>query len=221
MENENFKTIPGMANPPEKRCGIIPKAVMVDPDLSIYSKGIYAYFCTAAGLFSENTYSAPVKSILADLGISSSTFYLHLAPLLDDNLIEVCSKQSRNTYQTYTVVATPKKYLSPATRREMEPLYAAVRSHGIYGPGCGFVPMALMQDHNLDLKAKALYAYYASNNALAPKDRIAMRYIQDQFPISESALKKYHKQLFDNQYLARTRPLRNSGVAEGGASHEQ
>ena len=46
---------------------------------------------------------------------------------------------------------------------------------------------ALMQDHNIDIKAKALYAYYASNNALAPKDRIALRYIQDQFPVCESA----------------------------------
>lgn len=79
---------------------------------------------------------------------------------------------------------------------------------------------ALMQDHNIDIKAKALYAYYASNNALAPKDRIALRYIQDQFPVCESALKNYHRQLFNNHYLARTRTLRNSGSSGGGPTNE-
>lgn len=61
------------------------KTIMLDPRLSIQSKGIYVYFYTFAD--SGNIASPKVKDILYHLQISEPTYYNHYKQLIDTNYI--------------------------------------------------------------------------------------------------------------------------------------
>jgi len=64
-----------------KGFGILPKYVMLDPDLSIEAKTIYAYFCSFAGNGSA-TFPGRDK-ILSDLPMSKDAYYKHFRQLTD------------------------------------------------------------------------------------------------------------------------------------------
>lgn len=74
-----------------KGYGIIPKLVMVDDDLSIEAKAIYAYIASYAG--NGDSAFPSVKKICYDLGISDDRFHKHKKPLLEKGYIEI--KQER------------------------------------------------------------------------------------------------------------------------------
>ena len=70
-----------------KGFGILPKYVMLDPDLSIEAKTIYAYFCSFAGNGSA-TFPGRDK-ILSDLPMSKDAYYKHFRQLTDQGYITV------------------------------------------------------------------------------------------------------------------------------------
>ena len=177
--------------------GIIPKAVMLDPDLSIQAKAIYAYFASYSG-GGESAFPSRDK-ILADLCMNKDAYYKHFKKLLDAGLILVGKDRSSSTTKftrnIYTLVASPKKY--EGLLREPDQVYAS----GITSLGYGFIPKAVMIDPRLSVKAKGLYAYYCSftgsGNSASPK-RADITYHLD---ITVNSYTKYKKELHDLNYI--------------------
>ena len=70
-----------------KGFGIIPKYVMIDNDLAIEAKTIYAYICSLAG---NGKTAFPARDrILTDLQISKDAYYKYFRQLLDNGYIVV------------------------------------------------------------------------------------------------------------------------------------
>ena len=67
--------------------GIIPKAVMLDPDLTLEAKAIYAYFCSYAG--AGNSSFPGRDKILDDLNVSTGAYYRHLKLLRDLEYLKI------------------------------------------------------------------------------------------------------------------------------------
>lgn len=117
-----------------ERYGVVSKAVMTDPTISITAKAIYAYFCSMSN---DNGISFPHRdTILRDLNIEAKTYYRHLKLL---------------TKKGYVVVLRDRG----ASRRNE--YYITNRLNG----GYGIIFQSFMRSP-LSIKAKAIYAYLAS-----------------------------------------------------------
>lgn len=160
-----------------KGFGILPKYVMLDPDLSIEAKTIYAYFCSFAGNGSA-TFPGRDK-ILSDLPMSKDAYYKHLRQLTDQGYITV--EQQGGTSgaiygkNIYTLVSNPKKFSENPEDTKHGLAYSRIRFSGLKAAGFGMIPKAVMIDPRLPVKAKGVYAYFCSftgsgNNAF-PKRR--------------------------------------------------
>ena len=135
-----------------KGYGIIPKAVTLNPNLTIEAKAIYAYFASFSG--GGNTAFPSRCKILADLKISKDRYYKHLHLLLDAGLITIQEKKdSKFTKNIYTIKSVPADVNSSAGHVVMG---------GINCNGYGIIPKAVTTDPRLPIAAKGLYAYYAS-----------------------------------------------------------
>ncbi|MBO4330679.1 MAG: helix-turn-helix domain-containing protein [Oscillospiraceae bacterium] len=147
-----------------KGYGVIPKYAMRDPDLSITAKGIYAYFCAMSG--SGNSTFPSVETILAHLSFRSETYYAHRQQLVDQGYIRISSKERKGgafANNVFTLIANPKKFaeLTPKNDWQNE-VFSTIEHEGLKAAGYGTIPKAVMQDPRLDVKAKAVYAYFAS-----------------------------------------------------------
>ena len=183
-----------------KGFGIIPKLVMFDTNLSIESKGIYAYFCSFAG--SGRTAFPGRDLILADLHITKDTYYEHQRPLIDAGYLSVEQKNfggqgSGFQKNLYTLNSTGFSHLNDVSAEERDYL-----SHeGIRAFGYGTIPKSIMQDPRLSLCSKALYAFYCScagagKTAVPKKDHI-LHYLG----ISDKSFRKYKAALVDTGYI--------------------
>ncbi len=147
-----------------KGYGVVPKYAMRDRELSITAKGIYAYFCAMSG--SGNSTFPSVETILAHLGFRSETYYLHRQQLVDQGYIEISSLARKNgtfSNNVFTLIDNPKKFsdLTPKNDWQNE-VFSTIEHEGLKAAGYGTIPKAVMQDPRLDVKAKAVYAYFAS-----------------------------------------------------------
>lgn len=89
--------------------GVLPKRVMIDKNLSIQAKAIFAYLCTYAG----NTDNAfPGRQLITyQLGISKDTFTKYLKELKDKGYIEVYKREREKgkfSHNVYKLVPCPK-----------------------------------------------------------------------------------------------------------------
>lgn len=90
--------------------GIIPKAVMCDPALSVGAKALYSYFCSYAGAGDS---CFPSQSIICrDLNISAGSFAKYLKALTDGGYIDVEQKKengrfSHNVYHILHDISPP------------------------------------------------------------------------------------------------------------------
>lgn len=147
-----------------KGYGVIPKYAMRDRELSITAKGIYAYFCAMSG--SGNSTFPSVETILAHLGFRSETYYLHRQQLVDQGYIEISSlarKGGTFSNNVFTLIDNPKKFSDLAPKNDWQnEVFSTIEHDGLKAAGYGTIPKAVMQDPRLDVKAKAVYAYFAS-----------------------------------------------------------
>ena len=85
--------------------GIIPKMVMQDKRLTIQAKAIYGYFCSYAG--AGKTAFPKRSKILADLKVSTNTYYRHFNLLKKYGYIEVTQEKGKDGFfdrNIYTLV---------------------------------------------------------------------------------------------------------------------
>lgn len=186
-----------------KGFGILPKYVMLDPDLSIEAKTIYAYFCSFAGNGSA-TFPGRDK-ILSDLPMSKDAYYKHFRQLTDQGYITVEQQGGKSGAiygkNIYTLVSTPKKFSEKPEDTKHGLAYSRIRFSGLKAAGFGMIPKAVMIDPRLPVKAKGVYAYFCSftgsgNNAFPKKEKILFH-----LGIAEKTYYKFYKLLTELNYI--------------------
>ncbi len=185
-----------------KGFGIIPKYVMLDPDLTIEAKTIYAYFCSYAG--NGNTTFPSRDKILVDLPMSKDAYYKHFRQLTDQGYITVQQeKGDRSSFanNVYTLVSNPKKFEDKPEDTKHALAYSRIRFSGLKAAGFGMIPKAVMLDPRLTVKAKGIYAYFCSftgsgNNAFPKKEKILYH-----LGITHNTYQKFYKLLTDLNYI--------------------
>lgn len=173
--------------------GIIPKLVMMDNNLSITAKGLYAYLCSYTG---AGSVAFPSRDkILRDLGIGKDAYNTARKQLID-KYISVSQSKHNGVFgnNTYTL-------LSELSIEPEEPDEAAVSVQGILGQGFGFISKMVMTDSTLALKSKALYAFYCSlvgtSNFYYPDKKKTLYFLS----ISEKTFLKSQKELVEKGYI--------------------
>ena len=210
MERENTKLQNSFADQLRveginfKGYGIIPKYVMIDADLSLEAKGIYAYFCSFSG--NGNAAFPSRDKIVYDLGVNKDTYYKHFQMLVNQGYItvrQIC-KKGVFTNNVYTLVSNPKKVqlsLEADAQKYSKVTFERMCVSGLKAWGYGMIPKAVMVDQRLPLKAKGIYAYFASfsgNGGYAfPKKEL----IQHHLGISEPTYYKFYSLLTSLNYI--------------------
>lgn len=175
-----------------KGYGLLPKYAMLDRDLSLTGKTIYAFLCSLAGN-GETAYPS-VETIKSYLGIGESAYSARLKELLDAGYILREKRREANArfaHNLYTIARCPKGF------RQEE----GASVSGILSAGYGMIPRAVMFDPRLDCKAKGLYAYLAAftgagRAAFPERDRI----LRD-LGIANNTYYKYLRQLQALNYI--------------------
>ena len=188
-----------------KGYGVLPKYVMIDPDLTIEAKGIYAYFCSYAG--SGNTAFPSRDKIVADLQINKDTYYKHFNVITSQGYIVVEQAHAHGgrgdgfTKNIYTLISNPKKFEEKPEDRKQNQAYIRIRFGGLEAAGFGFIPKAVMLDTSLPLKAKAIYAYFCgftgSGNAAFPKVPVLLHHLG----ITKNTYYKFFNMLLQANYI--------------------
>lgn len=142
--------------------GLIAKIPMLDPELSITAKAIYAYICSLAG---NGTTAFPSRDkIVSVLQINKDTYYRHLDSLLEGSYIRVeKSFQVRHQFanNVFTIVTDIDKPIKEQQLSQHK-LHSEIKVPGILKLGYGMIPRSVMNHQGLSHKAKALYAYFCS-----------------------------------------------------------
>lgn len=184
-----------------KGFGILPKYVMLDLDLTIEAKTIYAYFCSFAG--NGNSTFPGREKILSDLIISKDAYYKHFRQLTHQGYIVVEQEiGDKGTFSKniYTLVSNPKKFIESEDAKSNLG-YSRIRFSGLKATGFGIIPKAVMLDPRLPLKAKGIYAYFCSftgsgNNAFPKKEKIFFH-----LGITHNTYQKFYKLLVELNYI--------------------
>lgn len=184
-----------------KGFGILPKYVMLDRDLTIEAKTIYAYFCSFAGN-GDTTFPGRAK-ILADLPMSKDSYYRHFHLLTEQGYLTVTQDKSQNRFakNIYTLVSNPKKFQDKPDDTSQNQVYCRIRFDGLKSAGYGMIPKAVMIDPRLPLKAKGIYAYFCSftgsgNTAFPRKSQILYH-----LGINEKTYYKFYSVLTELNYI--------------------
>lgn len=146
-----------------KGFGLISKYTMLDRDLSLTAKSIYAFLCSMAG--NGNTAFPGRDTITYYLGINKETFYTHFKQLTDQGYISVqkqVAERGRFAHNLYCIESNPKKFAEETQQTNGGTLYGSLAYCGLTSSGYGMIPKAVMYDERLSAKAKGLYAYFAS-----------------------------------------------------------
>ena len=84
--------------------GIIPKFVMINPNLTAKAKGLMAYFYALAG---NGTGAFPTKKvILKQLGISNTAYYNALHQLVENNYLTITQRKSEGKFEQNEYIIT-------------------------------------------------------------------------------------------------------------------
>lgn len=183
--------------------GIIPKYAMLDQELSLTAKAIYAYFCSLSG--NGSTSFPALKTILGHLKIGTEAYYKHREMLIKQGYLRVDTRKVNNkefTQSLYTLVTNPKKFedRKPSNGWESK-LYSMIQTNGIKAAGYGQIPRAVMYDDRLDIKAKGVYAYFASYAGAGQTAFPAVPKLLEDLQISKTTYLKAIRSLQDCCYL--------------------
>ena len=146
-----------------KGYGTIPKAAMIDYDISFTARTVYAYFRSLSGR-GEIVFPGRDK-ILRDIRISKEAYYKALAELIEAGYLEVKQERSiaagnKFMRNVYTIVSRPQKYKNPpADNPAKARMYRKIMQNGLDSLGYGIIPYAVMSDPRMKFQPKGVYAY--------------------------------------------------------------
>jgi len=187
--------------------GAIPKAVMVDPDLPLNSKSLYAYLCSFSG-GNQNSVTISRNKILANLNYSKDTHYNCLKPLVDSGIINIKQETQNGMLagNIYTLISNVKKYENVDDLKNESPdipyIYSMLKTQDVRKDGYGIIPKVVMVSSKLSIKSKALYAYICS---FAGNGSGAFPYVKNilyHLGITQNSYRKYLKELLDYNCLS-------------------
>ena len=185
-----------------KGFGIIPKFVMLDQDLTLDSRTIYAYLASFAG--SGNTTFPRRSKILADLQISKDAFYKHFGLLIKHGYISVHQQKGMQGVfgcNIYTIISNPKKLAESRTTGKSTVNGSMLRTTGLKALGFGTIPKAVMVDRRLPRKAKGIYAYLCSFAGAGNTAFPSVDHMISHLQISRNTYHKYLALLVKLDYL--------------------
>lgn len=193
--------------------GLIYKLAMCDPNLSITAKGIYAYICAFAG---NKDHSFPSQDRMRnELKLGKDAFYSNLKMLSAEGYLRIEQSRASDgpwTHNIYWINDNPKSLDSFLSRRSSLQNQGTLSWTGIKGAGFGVIPKAIMVDQRLSVKAKALYAYFAS---YAGSEAVAFPSKKDvlyQLNLSNNSYSKYINELIALNYLKRVQRHDSNGL---------
>lgn len=178
-----------------KGFGVIPKAVTLNPDLTIEAKAIYAYFASYAG--GGNCAFPSRDKILFDLKISKDRYYKHLKLLIDSGLL--CVQKETGPGFTRNI------YILKSAGSENSENTGLVLMSGLKSSGYGIMPKAVSVDSRLPIEAKGLYAYYAAFTGSGADCTPEVKTICYHLSISDKRYVRYRNVLEDLGYISVSR----------------
>lgn len=197
-----------------KGYGSVPKYAMRDKDLSITAKGIYAYFCAMSGS-GDSTFPS-LATIQTHLQLGNRAYYAHRQQLIDQGYLLVSSKERISgefSQNLYTLVSNPKKFAEKVPENEWQSVvYSTIVQEGIKSVGYGDIPRSVMQDDRMDIKAKAVYAYFASYAGSGKTAFPGVPHIIEDLGISKTTYQKAMRTLQDLGYIV---VKQNNGCGNG------
>lgn len=184
-----------------KGYGILPKFVMLDRDLSLDAKAIYAYLCSLTG--TGDTVFPSRDLILSHLHIGKNAYYGHFNQLKEQGYITVGQERSKGSqfaHNVYTIVSNPKKFENHVEGSDSK-VYSKIRMAGLEAAGYGMIPRVVMIDPRLECRAKAIYAYFCvftgSGNNAFPKQKNLLYHLN----ISQPTYYKFYNRLQELNYI--------------------
>lgn len=183
----------------DKGYGLMPKIIMLDPNLSIEAKSLYAFFCSFCG--SGSTAYPGREYIYNFLNIGKHVYYKALNELKDKGLISVEQVKTNGMFSKniYTLVGNPKEYLSKATPCIEENNTLAFG--GLLKYGYGLIPKVVMINKDLTPKTKALYAYFCVYTGAGQTSFPKKQYTLHHLNISDSTYQKCLNSLISENYI--------------------
>jgi len=154
--------------------GRLDNSFMRNGQLSIYSKAIYAYYCSFEGAGCVELFAS--ETVIYSLAISKATYLKHLNSLIADDYITVIES---NEQQRCSI------------------LKLAHDRNSIFG----FLPRILMLDTRLSIAAKMVYAYlnsFSSQGSASLPDR---KVILDELHLSQNKFNLCCKDLIQYGYI--------------------
>jgi hypothetical protein len=189
-----------------KGFGLIYKFLMIDTDLPLESKAIYAYFASLVG--NGTTTFPSAATITHHLSIDKDTYYKYLKPLTEQGYVEKTKsipKDGKFSHNIYTLMSNPKKFNDAPSVASHTEAYNKIRLHGLKAAGYGMIPKAVMFDSRLHIKAKGLYAYFCSFSGSGNVSFPKLENLLFHLGIASCTYRKYNRQLIDTNYVTVTR----------------
>ena len=146
-----------------KGFGIICKFPMIDPDLNLAAKAIYALLCSYAG--NGDTAFPSRDKMMGLLQIGKDKYYSGLKQLTTQGYVTVEKRQAANGHfdsNIYTIVSNPKKFILAKRQESADEGELTFGFTGIKSDGYGMIPRMVIFDTRLTCTAKVIYAYLAS-----------------------------------------------------------
>lgn len=184
-----------------KGFGVLPKFVMLDPDLSLEAKAIYAYFCSYAG---NGTSAFPGRDIiLYHLQIDKNTYYKHYNQLIEQGYISVEQKNTEGGFKKniYNLISNPKKFQEYKVTEQKTKKYNGIAFSALKSAGFGCIPKALMIDERLPLKAKGVYSYFCSFTGSGNSSFPKREHIFHHLKLAEKTYYKFFNMLKELNYI--------------------
>lgn len=182
--------------------GILPKFAMCDNSLPLTAKAVYAYFCSMSG--SGDTAFPGRDTILSRLDISKQTYYKNLEILKEQRYISVRKQTNalgQFSHNIYRIEENPKKFSEQQTLPREARGGGTVSFQGVKGAGFGMIPRAVMMDPRLDIKAKGIYAYFASFTGVGQAAFPEVKTILYHLRINKDTYHKHLKALIAANYI--------------------
>lgn len=186
-----------------KGFGIICKFPMVDHELSLPAKAIYALICSYAG---NGTSTFPSREkIMHHLKIGKDKCSAGIKELNDQGYLIVSKRVMPNgqfASNVYEIATNPKRFDESAYESSGGSLTSSLSYTGMKKAGFGVIPRMVMMDERLSVTAKVLYAYLSSfvggGTVAFPKTSL----IQYHLGITQSTYQRHMQQLTKANYIS-------------------
>lgn len=187
-----------------KGYGLLPKYPMIDTDLTLTAKTIYAYLCSLSGN-GESTYPS-VETIKSHLGFGKKAYESNFKQLLDAGYVirqKQRGERSRFDHNLYILASNPKKFeqMREAAGEGSSQLISRICVSGLKSVGYGMIPRTVMCDARLSYKAKGLYAYFAAFTGAGNVAFPSLEQITRQLDINKDTYYKYMRELTSLNYI--------------------